>query len=215
MEPLNGSESAFAQEASTDRSAIQKGKLVLLIGPSGVGKSAILRTLRTKHADFHFPRSATTRARREGEGAELYHFLSDAEFDQLLSENKVLEWAIVHGGARYATIVDEIVPYIEQGKTVVREVDVQGFDAISHHPLFSGDHPEYTLQSIFIVPENTEQLIRRIQNRAPISDEELERRVESMDKELLYADQCTNKVINHEGKLEETIEEVESLILEK
>ncbi len=203
MDAENGSETA-----------IQKGKFVLLIGPSGVGKSAILRTLRTKHADFHFPRSATTRAKREGEGTELYHFLSDAEFDQLLRENKVLEWAVVHGGARYATIVDEIVPYIEQGKTVVREVDVQGFDAISHHPLFSGENPDYTLQSIFIVPENTEQLIRRIQERAPISADELQRRVESMDTELAYADGCTNKVINREGKLEETIEEVEKLIKE-
>lgn len=203
MDAENGSETA-----------IQKGKFVLLIGPSGVGKSAILRTLRIKHADFHFPRSATTRARRDGEGSELYHFVTDAEFDQLLSENKVLEWAVVHGGARYATIVDEIIPYIEQGKTVVREVDVQGFDSINHHPLFSGDNPNYTLQSIFIVPENTEQLIRRIQERAPISDDELQRRVESMDTELAYADGCTNKVINREGKLEETIEEVEKLIME-
>jgi len=196
-------------------SAIQKGKLVLLIGPSGVGKSAILRTLRTKHADFHFPRSATTRARREGEGKELYHFLTDTEFDELLSENKVLEWATVHGGARYATIVSEIIPYIEQDKTVVREVDVQGFDSISHHPLFAGDHPQYTLQSIFIVPENTEQLIRRIQNRAPISDDELQRRVESMDKELDYANDCTHKVSNREGRLDETIGEVEGLITGK
>lgn len=211
MDAENESETAI-QKGKPFASA--QGKLVLLIGPSGVGKSAILRKLRSEHADFHFPRSATTRAKREGEGTELYHFLSDAEFDQLLNENKVLEWATVHGGARYATIVDEIIPYIEQGKTVVREVDVQGFDSISHHALFSGDKPAYTLQSIFIVPENTEQLIRRIQNRAPISEDELQRRIESMDTELSYADGCTHKVINCEGKLDETIEEVEKLILD-
>lgn len=202
MEPQNSSDTA-----------IQKGKLVLLIGPSGVGKSAILRTLRAKHAGFHFPRSATTRARREGEGTELYHFLTDAEFDALLDAQKVLEWATVHGGARYATIVDEIIPYIEQGKTVVREVDVQGFDSIRHHPLFSGENSPYTLQSIFIVPENTEQLIRRIQNRAPISEDELQRRIESMDKELSFASHCTHTVVNHEGKLDETIHTVENLIV--
>lgn len=191
---------------------LKTGKLVLIIGPSGVGKSVILKHLRSTHPEFHFPRSATTRQRRPGEGDELYHFVSEEQFQTLLDQNKVLESAVVHGVGRYATITDEILPYIEQGKTVIREVDVQGFDSISKHELFSGAQHLFTLQSIFILPENTEQLIRRIQKRAPITEEELARRIASMETEFAYAERCTSTVYNRDGHLDETIAEVERLI---
>ncbi|MDA1209115.1 MAG: hypothetical protein O2904_03755 [bacterium] len=190
------------------------GKLVLIIGPSGVGKSVILSTLKDKCPDLHFPRSATTRDRRDGEGDDLYHFVSDDEFDQLIKENNVLEYAVVHGGARYGTLVDEIIPYIQKGITVIREVDVQGFDSITAHTYFRGDTPEYMLDSIFILPESKEQLIKHITERAPIDKEELEHRIASMEHELHYAQKCNHQIINAEGKLEETIAEVKRTILE-
>ena len=189
-----------------------RGKLVLIIGPSGVGKSVILKKLRSRHSEFLFPRSATTRPRRDGEGDDLYRFVSDAEFDRLLDGGKILEWATVHAGARYGTLMDEIIPFIEQGKTVIREVDVQGFDSIRKHPLFSGKNPPYTLQSIFILPENREQLIKHITLRAPMGDDELKRRIASMEKELGYAKLCTVQVKNVEGELEETLNGVEEII---
>lgn len=188
------------------------GKLVLIIGPSGVGKSVILRRLREKHPEFHFPRSATTRAQRPGEGTELYRFLSKAEFDDFLAGKKFLEWAQVHAGGRYGTLVDEIIPFIDQGKTVIREVDVQGFESIRTHPLFSGANPKYQLQSIFILPESKEQLIKHITKRAPMAKDELDRRIKSMEKELTYADLCTASVKNVEGKIDETIRNVETMI---
>ena len=204
------------------------GKLVLLMGPSGVGKSVILKRLRKAHGsalrpgsgqaaittgpEFHFPRSATTRARREREGSDLYHFVTDAEFDRLLEDNKVLEWATVHAGARYGTLVEEIIPHIERGEIVIREVDVQGFESIRTHPLFAGAAPQYRLQSIFILPESKEQLIKHITKRAPMEQEELTRRLKSMEKELAYAELCDHAVKNFEGKMEETIAEVESLL---
>ena len=114
------------------------GKLILIIGPSGVGKSVVLQALKERHPELHFPRSATTRPKREGEGDDLYHFVSEEEFDRLIEENKVLEWAVVHGGARYGTLVDEIIPSVEEGKVVVREVDVQGFDSVRNHQFFRG-----------------------------------------------------------------------------
>ncbi len=188
------------------------GKLVLLIGPSGVGKSVILKKLRARHSDYVFPRSATTRQRRPGEGDELYHFISEEEFTTWTNEAKFLEWAQVHHGARYGTLLSEILPAIEQGKTVVREVDVQGFESIRVHPEFAGTSAKHQLQTIFILPENEEQLIHRIKNRAPISDDELARRIESMRSELAMADLCDVKIRNIEGKLNMTIAEVEKTI---
>ena len=188
------------------------GKLVLIIGPSGVGKSVILKTLKEGHPEVHFPRSATTRARRAGEGDELYRFVSDKEFDELVDRDAILESAVVHGRERYGTLVDEIIPFIDKGKVVIREVDVQGFDSIRKHRFFRGDGSTYILQSIFILPEDKDQLIKRITARAPISDEELKRRIASMENELDHAADCDVQVINKEGKLRETIAAVEGAI---
>lgn len=190
------------------------GKLVLIIGPSGVGKSVILKALKSRHPDIHFPRSATTRSRREGEGNDLYHFVSDADFDQLIEEGKVLEYAVVHGQERYGTLVEEIIPHIDDGKVVVREVDVQGFDSIRKHKFFRESESGYVLQSLFILPESNEQLIAHITDRAPIEEEELKRRIASMEQELDYAKDCDIQVVNREGKLEETIKEVEEAIFQ-
>lgn len=190
---------------------MQSGKLVLLIGPSGVGKSVILTSLRERHPDFVFPRSATTRQKRPGEGQELYHFVSDGDFTAWQSEGKFLETAQVHKGARYGTLISEIVPFIEQGKTVVREVDVQGFESIRKNDLFR-ENGKYRLQTIFILPESEQQLIGQIQKRAPMEKEELDRRLKSMRSEMGVAKDTDIQIRNPEGKLEETIEAVERAI---
>ena len=215
-----------------------RGKLVLLMGPSGVGKSVVLKELRKRRPStssgqvpLHFPRSATTRPRRPGERNDLYVFVTDEEFDALIAHGRLLEWARVHDGARYGTLIEEIVPPIEEGKVVVREVDVQGFESIRKHPLFSCHaerSPErvprmrneskdktkhtYRLQSIFLLPESTEQLIAHIAKRAPMGEEELRRRLESMRKEMAYAELADVKVVSREGKLAEVVREMERLI---
>ena len=191
---------------------IKQGETKIILGPSGVGKSVILQALRERHPDFVFPRSATTRVRREGEGSDLYTFVTDEEFDQFIEDGAVLEWAVVHGGARYGTLAEEIIPNIKEGKTVIREVDVQGFDSISHHRYFRGEDAPYILKSIFILPESKEQLIEHIRERAPISDDELGRRIASMEKELTYAQACDYQIVNSEGHLEETVQEVEKVL---
>lgn len=193
---------------------MDSGKLVLIIGPSGVGKSVILMKLRESHPEFHFPRSATTRLRREGEGDNIYHFVSEMDFDHLIRDKKVLEWAVVHGGGRYGTLLDEIVPAIQAGKTVIREVDVQGFDTIRNDELFAGEDPPYRLQSIFLLPESKEQLLEHIQKRAPMTKDEIKRRMQSMEKELAHAQLCDVQVISREGKLDEVLAEVVKAIEE-
>lgn len=109
-------------------------------------------------------------------------------------------------------MVDEIIPYIDEGKIVIREVDVQGFDSIRKHRYFRESDSGYDLQSIFILPESKKQLIAHITDRAPISEEELARRIASMENELDHADDCDVKVINKEGALENAIAQVEEAI---
>ncbi|MEK7137613.1 MAG: guanylate kinase [Patescibacteria group bacterium] len=191
----------------------RNGKLVLLIGPSGVGKSVILKALKKRNPDLHFPRSATTRPRRPGEGEELYEFVTDDIFDRSLRDGKLLEWARVHEGARYGTLLSEIIPAIEEGKIVVREVDVQGFESIRANALFAGPQALYRLQSIFILPESKEQLIARIRKRAPINEEELQKRIASMERELAYAPLCEQIIVNREGKIAEAVEGMEKIIV--
>lgn len=189
-----------------------QGKLVLLIGPSGVGKSVILKTLRDKFPQLVFPRSATTRPRRPGEGDELYHFVTDVEFDAWLENGKFLEWAQVHKGARYGTLLSEILPAIDAGKVVVREVDVQGFLSIRVNSHFSGGTPQYRLQTMFILPESESQLVQHITKRSPMEKEELQRRIDSVRHELQHAPLTDVQITNHEGRLADTIAAVERAI---
>ena len=189
------------------------GKLVLIIGPSGVGKSAVLRTLKRHHPELVFPRSATTRPRRPVESDELYHFVSDEVFDRWMGEGKFLEWAQVHQSARYGTLRDEILPAIDAGKIVVREVDVQGFRSVAALPEFSGESAPYRLQTIFILPEDERQLVAHIRKRSAVSDVELDRRLKSMREEMTFAPRTDVQIINREGRLKETIVAVEQEIL--
>ena len=189
------------------------GKLVLIIGPSGVGKSVILKTLRDRHPELVFPRSATTRERRPGEGDDLYRFITEDEFTEREKQGKFLETARVHHGGRYGTLKSEIVPAIEQGKTVVREVDIQGFQSIRKDALFA-QGSQYRLLTIFILPENEKQLIAHIERRAPMADEELQRRLKSMRLELAVASKTDAQVVNKEGGLEEAVREVERWVLQ-
>jgi guanylate kinase len=138
--------------------------------------------------------------------------VSEEEFTQWLSEGKFLEWAQVHHGARYGTLLSEILPSIEQGNIVIREVDVQGFLAIKAHPLFQKEG-DYQLKTIFILPESEEQLLEHITKRAPMEQEELKRRLQSMRLELAIAPQTDIQIINKEGLLEETMRRVEEEIV--
>lgn len=190
----------------------QRGKFVVILGPSGVGKSVVMRALKEKHPALHFPKSATTRARRQGEAADLYHFLSEEEFDSSIAQGKFLEYQTVHGIARYGTLLEEILPFVDAGKIVLREIEVQGFDAIRMDKRFAGPASPYPLQSIFILPESKEQLIAHITRRSPISEEELQHRLQSMEKEMTYASLCDARVMSREGKIAETIAEIERLI---
>ena len=186
----------------------KKGKLVLIVGPSGSGKGTIIKHLRERHPDWVYPVSYTTRAIRPGEEDGLvYHFISEEEFEKGISDGRFLEHAIVHERGYYGTDKEEILSALEDGKVVVREIDIQGFhsirDAMSVEDLLS----------IFVEAGDLDELQRRIADRGKLPDEEVERRMESARREIAQADECDHRLVNEYGKIEEAVEKADEVIL--
>jgi guanylate kinase len=185
-----------------------KGKLVLIVGPSGSGKGTIIKHLREMHPDWIYPVSYTTRKIRPGEQDGLvYNFISEDEFKKGIDDGRFLEYAIVHEKGYYGTDKSEILGALEEGKVVVREVDIQGFHSIKEVMA------KEDLLTIFVEAGDLEELEKRIADRGKLPEEEVERRMESARKEIAQADQCNFRVKNEYGKIEEAVEEVDGLIL--
>lgn len=184
-----------------------KGKLFLIVGPSGSGKSSVLHKLKEIHPDYLYPLSATTREMREGEkDGDIYHFYSKELFKKGIEKDEFLEWAVVHQDNYYGLIKEPILQGLREGKTIVREVDIQGFDTIR------GKINQDDLVTIFISVANKQELISRIVHRASISKDELEKRKESMHQEFNRARDCDYMVENNDGKLDETVSKVSQII---
>lgn len=184
-----------------------KGKLFLILGPSGSGKGTVLQALRQRHPEYVFPLSCTTREPRPGErDGEVYHFVNKEDFQDRMGKDEFLEWAVVHGENYYGTLKDEIIRPLEQGKTVIREVDVQGLRSI--RDMIPKEH----LVSIFLTVDGWETLQRRILKRSTLAQEELDRRHQSFLKEMEWADECDVEIMSVEGEIEELIQDTEVAI---
>ena len=182
------------------------GTFIAIFGPSGSGKGDLIAHMRTNFPDIVFPVSCTTRAPRPGEvDGEVYHFVSEEEFDSRIAHGDFLEWA-AFGGARYGTLKAEILPALEKGKTLLRELDAQGIEKI--RKLIPGGN----LVVIFIDAGSWEDLSARIRARAPISDEELEKRRLRFGEEKAYGASADYVVHNPQGKLEEAQRELSALM---
>lgn len=172
------------------------GKLILVIGPSGSGKSALLQHLHTERPDVVFPVSCTTRSPRPGEvEGEKYFFVTKDEFEARRAQGEFLEWAS-YGGNYYGTLKKQILDPLAAGKVVVREVEVQGARQIREII------PQEQLVFIFIDAGSWENLERRITARAPIADVELLARRKRYEDELTFKDQATIVIQNPDGGLE-------------
>lgn len=184
-----------------------KGKLFLILGPSGSGKGTLIEGLKNKHSSFVFPFSVTSREKRLGEkDGDVYSFVTKDVFEEKIENDEFLEWAIVHQKNYYGTLKKTIFDAIEDNKTVIREVDIQGFEFIREVI------PKDQLVSIFIMPDSIENLVDRIKKRSKISDEEVKRRIESSRNEIDKSDECDYVIHNSDGYLEEAIQEVEKII---
>jgi guanylate kinase len=184
-----------------------KGKLFIISGPSGVGKGTVIAALRKDYPQFVFPISHTTREIRPGEkDGETYHFISVERFKKGIEEGEFLEWAQVHKQNYYGTLKKPIMDALEDGKVVVREVDVQGFHSIR------AVVPAQHLVTIFIKAESKERLLERIAKRGKLPEEELKRRMESMEKELAIAPEFDYQVWSVEDKVDKCVADVKKII---
>ena len=184
-----------------------EGKLIIIVGPSGSGKSSVLHGLMKENPQYTYPLSATTRKKREGEkDGDIYYFYTKKRFEEGIKKDEFLEHAIVHQDNYYGLLKKPVMDSLTKGETVVREVDIQGFDSICK------EIPKKNLITIFITVPNKEELIERIVNRAKISEDELNKRRESMHREFNRARDCDYMVENVHGELETTIQKVADII---
>ncbi len=184
-----------------------RGKLFLIIGPSGVGKGTAIDIIKAKHPEFVYPLSATTRDKREDEtDGEVYQFMSKSEFKDKIKAGEFLEYAKVHNDNYYGTLRLPIIDALDHGKIVIREVDIQGL--VSIRQILSKD--KYI--SIFVSPKDFDQLKTRITHRSKIPDEELQRRIQSATKEISRSGLCDYHLKTKEGYPEELAEQILQII---
>jgi guanylate kinase len=165
-------------------------RLTVLSGPSGVGKSTVVNTLRRDHPEVWVSVSATTRAPRPGEvHGRHYYFVDDAEFDRLVAEGALLEWA-EFAGNRYGTPREPVRERLDQGVPVLLEIDLQGARQIR------ASVPDARL--VFLRPPSWEELVRRLVGRGTESPLVVERRLAVAREELAHEPEFDVTLVNTE-----------------
>jgi guanylate kinase len=183
-----------------------EGRLFILSGPSGVGKDAVIKSLKARAFPMHYAVTATTRPIRAEEAAGVdYIFLSHSQFDQLLEQDGFLEHADVYG-ERYGTPNDQVLPHLAQGEDVLLKVDVQGADTVK-------DKMPNTIR-IFLAPPSFPVLERRLREREQLraSEQKLLARLHQAEAEMAHAGEYDSVVYNHDGELEQAVDEIEDII---
>ncbi len=178
--------------------------LIVISGPSGVGKDSIVQRMKEREFPFHFVVTATTRARRENEvhGRD-YWFVSKEEFARMIEENELIEYAIVYGDYKGIPKA-QVREALDSGKDVVMRLDVQGAETVRKLA------PEALL--IFITCENEEELERRLRERKTESADSLALRIATARKEFQRLDAFDYVIVNQDFHLDDTVEKVRAII---
>lgn len=179
--------------------------LVVISGPSGVGKDSVLMRMRELAFPFHFVVTATSRPIRPGEidGYD-YHFVSVERFEQMIRDDELLEWAKVYG--QYKGIPkSEVRQAMASGRDVVLRINVDGAATIKRLA------PEAVF--IFLAPASPEELRRRLTVRRTESPEEIERRLAMASEEMEQVRHFDYVVINREDRLDEAVGQIRAIII--
>jgi guanylate kinase len=168
----------------------RRGRLIVLAGPSGVGKSSVVTALRVALPEMYFSVSATTRDPRPGEVDGVhYRFVGPAGFAELIERDELLEWAEIHGGLqRSGTLRAPVEDAIAAGRPVLVEVDLHGARAVK------AAIPESI--TVFLLPPSWDELARRLRGRGTESPEQYERRLVTAKEELASADEFDVRIVN-------------------
>ncbi|WP_243063050.1 guanylate kinase [Humibacter sp. RRB41] len=164
-------------------------RLVVLAGPTAVGKGTVARHIRENYPDVLLSVSATTRSPRpdEVDGVD-YYFVDDAEFDRMIADHELLEWAKVHNSHRYGTPRAPIEKALGDGRSVLLEIDLQGARQVR------AAMPDAVL--VFLAPPSWDELVRRLIGRGTESQEEQHRRLATAKVELASQDEFDARVVN-------------------
>lgn len=166
-----------------------RSRLVVLAGPTAVGKGTVAAYISEHHPEIHLSVSATTRPARPGEiDGEHYFFVDDAEFDRLVSDDELLEHATVHNRHRYGTPRRPIEAALAEGRTVLLEIDLQGARQVR------AAEPSATL--VFLLPPSWDELVQRLVGRGTEGDEERARRLRTAKGELAAQNEFDFRVVN-------------------
>jgi guanylate kinase len=169
--------------------AARRSRLVVLAGPTAVGKGTVAAEVRRNHPEVWLSVSATTRAPRPGEENGVhYWFVSDAEFDRMVAEGELLEWAVVHKAARYGTPRQPVDLALASGRPALLEIDLQGARQVRE------TMPE--AQFVFLAPPSWDELVRRLVGRGTETPEERERRLETATLELAAEKEFDVTIVN-------------------
>ncbi|NYD42051.1 guanylate kinase [Nocardioides panaciterrulae] len=169
----------------------RRSRLVVLAGPTAVGKGTVAAEVRATHPEVWISVSATTRRARPGEVHGVhYWFVSDEEFDRMVDGGELLEWAIVHKAARYGTPRGPVEAALAAGRPAMLEIDLQGARQVRE------TMPEAMF--VFLKPPSWEELVRRLVGRGTETEEERARRLETARDELAAEPEFDVTIVNHE-----------------